>query len=370
MILDWILFLAYSIYLRLKTLLLLLSVVDYSKVFEKMSFERPMKKANISTSLADCISSLPDDILAHILSFLSTKETVRTLILSKRWRKAWAHMSVFNLDIKEFMPNGHALKQEEMKTREANFSKFVRGVLQNREKLQLDTFRLDWSTKWSSEHCTASLVEEFVSHAIQFNPRVLSIKVHVFDCENLNLNHNKIFTCASLEEISLVIINEGEFGIYKAIIPRITWLPKLKRLELAYILIHDYCLTKLFRGCPALEELDLCECGLLTSEICSTVLKRLVLRGCCTEENLQLSLPRLMHLSIVESDYMMGNFCGNFASLVDASICFPSAYDDVGLAKVLNSLSNATSLDLTFEHLRKTTTSLYIKKVYSNLIYF
>ncbi|XP_019100907.1 PREDICTED: putative F-box/LRR-repeat protein At3g18150 [Camelina sativa] len=37
----------------------------------------------------DVISSLPDDILLHILSFTPTKFAIRTSLLSKRWRYIW-----------------------------------------------------------------------------------------------------------------------------------------------------------------------------------------------------------------------------------------------------------------------------------------
>ncbi|XP_010418956.1 PREDICTED: putative F-box/LRR-repeat protein At3g18150 [Camelina sativa] len=37
----------------------------------------------------DVISSLPDEILLHILSFIPTKLAIRTSLLSKRWRYIW-----------------------------------------------------------------------------------------------------------------------------------------------------------------------------------------------------------------------------------------------------------------------------------------
>jgi hypothetical protein len=44
--------------------------------------------------MQDRISSLPDGVLSHILSFLPTKTTVQTSILSNRWHHIWKHSSV------------------------------------------------------------------------------------------------------------------------------------------------------------------------------------------------------------------------------------------------------------------------------------
>ncbi|CAA0808517.1 Putative FBD-associated F-box protein [Striga hermonthica] len=54
----------------------------------------------------DRLSSLPDEVISHILSFLPTMWSVATSILGKRWRFLWAHVPCLDFSGVDFNDDG------------------------------------------------------------------------------------------------------------------------------------------------------------------------------------------------------------------------------------------------------------------------
>ncbi|AES87348.1 F-box/RNI/FBD-like domain protein [Medicago truncatula] len=58
--------------------------------------ESNSKRRKASEEKDDRISSLPEDVLNHILSYLPTKTIVSTGRLSRRWQHLWKHLHVLD----------------------------------------------------------------------------------------------------------------------------------------------------------------------------------------------------------------------------------------------------------------------------------
>ncbi|XP_058752407.1 putative FBD-associated F-box protein At3g50710 [Vicia villosa] len=90
-----------------------------------------MQRCRISEE--DRISRLPDDILSHILSFLTTKKAVRTSLLSKRWTDLW--QSCDTIDFTDIQVHCNRTNRR--------CNKLVESVLATTDSRNINTFLLE-----------------------------------------------------------------------------------------------------------------------------------------------------------------------------------------------------------------------------------
>ncbi|KAJ1700400.1 hypothetical protein LUZ63_000179 [Rhynchospora breviuscula] len=299
----------------------------------------------------DWISSLPDEVLTHILLFLTTKEAVQTCILSKRWRNTWAALPTLDFNINEFwiddLDGEHTDDDGERRNSMARFEQFVYGVLDNREPKSLDLVR--YSRQIRSDEPFPHM--EWLNRIALLMPRVIHICINRINFSWVNSLDlpDLVFSSARLQHLKL-----GLYTTEKTIIkPALVNLPSLKVLELSGVQLHHDFTQKLFMGCPSLEILNLCTCDLHFSDISSKMLKKLTIVGCRQYEQVRIACPGVVSLFICSHlrKRSIGISLKNMISLVNASVGlyrnrYSSNSGDMLVLNILSGLSNATHLEL------------------------
>ena len=104
----------------------------------------------------DRISNLSESLLCHILSFLPTKDSIATSILSTRWKLLWTLVPKLDLD-SDTINTSELSADDDEDEREIMFAHIVSSVLAQQECGELQTFRLQWKFGWDGSHLNAWL---------------------------------------------------------------------------------------------------------------------------------------------------------------------------------------------------------------------
>ncbi|GAU13045.1 hypothetical protein TSUD_173450 [Trifolium subterraneum] len=183
----------------------------------------------------DRISALPDSVICHILSFLPTKQSVTTTILSKRWNPLWLSVLTLDFDDQDF----------------SDFTAFRHFV-----------YRVMLLRNTSSPILSFNLK---CGHSSGFDAKDIDIFIHAVlqrGIQNLNLkiltpmiNSFKLPPCI-LTLNSLTVLELKQLTIDYSIVN----LPLLKTLHFENINFSELdprFLKTFLHGCPVLEDLDL-----------------------------------------------------------------------------------------------------------------
>ncbi|KAI8000889.1 putative F-box/LRR-repeat protein [Camellia lanceoleosa] len=251
----------------------------------------------------DRISTLPDKVLLHILSFVPAKEAVRTRALSKRWEYLCTSLSTLVFENFDF---------EEIKIR--NFVTFVNHTLllckcSNIKKLVLD-FRY--------KHCFATDINLWIRFAAHNNVEHLYLRLGFSRVETDGYRlPQHLFTNSSLTNLSVLNCVVAPNGY-------VSW-TSLKRLSLEYVKLRDELIAKVFSGCPVLEFLELNSfTGINHLNIDSVSVKKVVIQhsvvGRNDESVLEISAPNLQSLELLGTFHRRKCRLVNVSSLVEANL--------------------------------------------------
>ncbi|XVF10965.1 hypothetical protein REPUB_Repub07fG0228300 [Reevesia pubescens] len=136
----------------------------------------------------DRLSDLPDTIIIHILSLMETKFSVRTCVLSKRWKFLWASLPDLNLS---------ASRRNELR-----FKEFAGQVLARRNDIPLS--KLSFFCYVFDNYI--SLIDSVLNYAVSHGVKHLSIFI---PSTRLSLFPTVLSGCGSLRSLELSRIKEA-----------------------------------------------------------------------------------------------------------------------------------------------------------------
>ncbi|GMP74867.1 hypothetical protein CsSME_00032140 [Camellia sinensis var. sinensis] len=261
---------------------------------------RPKRPRNQSL---DRISTLPDKVLLHILSFVPVKEVVRTKALSKRWEYLCTSLSTLVFENFDF---------EENKIQ--NFVTFINHTLllckcSNIKKLVLD-FRY--------KDCFASDINLWIRFAAHNNVKHLYLRLGFSRVETDGYRlPQHLFTNSSLTNLSVLNCVVAPNG-------HVSW-TSLKCLSLEYVKLCDELIAKVLSGCPVLEFLELNSfTGINHLNIDSVSVKKVVIQHSVVVRNdesvLEISAPNLQSLELLGTFHRRKCRLVNVSSLVEANL--------------------------------------------------
>ena len=198
---------------------------------EAANKRRPLKPKPHPTSL-DFISSLPDDMLLVIIGLLPTKSTVRTALLSRRWRPLWRRVPL-NLTVDSCLCDGDCKRM-------AAVSKILSSHPGPARRLDIRTFSTNCKVQPKFD-------EWFLSPTLD---QLEELSFEVVRCRSLPpsaLYLTLTLCCASFSSCYLPQIN-----VALALL-----LPQLKQLDLFDVGISKQAMEHLLRSCSALAYLRL-----------------------------------------------------------------------------------------------------------------
>ncbi|KAK7255873.1 hypothetical protein RIF29_29298 [Crotalaria pallida] len=277
------------------------------------------KSSKENSEAIDFISNLPEPLMCHILSFLTTKEAAATSVLSSKWIKLWTTVPVIDLQEAEITSACNPLLSitapskyitDEPFTR---FSYVMNQVLLQRTAHHLKKLRLvSRYHRYNPAHFMAWLKYVVVGD-------VEEVDLALFLDNNIDLPIT-FFTCKTLVVMKLC----GNINIMN--VPSSIHLPSLKIADIRGVPFKDiFPINRILIGCPVLEDFSMYLMASVPDRSLKisnpTLLKLRVSCLFCTYDVIQLEIdtPSLKFLDI-EATAILDYSLKNLHNVVEARL--------------------------------------------------
>ncbi|AAC24067.1 Contains similarity to heat shock transcription factor homolog gb/2244754 from A. thaliana chromosome 4 contig gb/Z97335 [Arabidopsis thaliana] len=278
----------------------------------------------------DRLSALPEHLLCRILSELSTKDSVRTSVLSKHWRNLWLHVPVLELETSDFPDN-------------LVFREFIDRFVGFDKEIDLKSFDIfyDVNVLWYDDFLW--MIDDVVKRRVcdlmvTNNPYVVN--------EKLVKMPISLYSCATLVNLNLSFVAMNNLPSESVCLPRV------KTLYLHGVKLDgDSILGTLVSSCSVLEDLTVVtHPGDYEKVVCfrSQSVKSFTIESQCEykDPNVEIDCPRLEYMCIREyqSESFVVHSIGPYAK-VDVDIFFEVEYEDpLAISMIRNFLTGISKV--------------------------
>ncbi|KAM6570498.1 hypothetical protein CsatB_018483 [Cannabis sativa] len=220
--------------------------------------EKRVKTTLMVDEEEDRLSKLPDSLIIHILSFLSTKDAVSTCLVSDRWKLMW--YSVPKLSFSDFdWPNNPK-----------KLYSYVNNYLEHRKRgmnfirdSAITSFRLHIHylehRKRGMNLSKVSHLDKWLAFIAEMNVKEIDLCVNRTVINNIGFHYYSLPKTLAVNSSHLTILNLTSVELDSSYSFSF---PSLKTLSLTYVRLGDNVVEKILMGSSSLERLRLHFCYL------------------------------------------------------------------------------------------------------------
>ncbi|CAA0808515.1 Putative FBD-associated F-box protein [Striga hermonthica] len=269
----------------------------------------------------DRLSSLPDEVIFHILSFLPTRQSVATSVLGKRWRFLWAHVPCLHFSEDDFKKEGFWEEEtqvwDDFREEGTQASDIINRVILRHKAKRVDNLTLSYV------NCNEYQLETLITTAINRSIRSLYLE------HSLDTFPRYLFNCKTIVDLKL-----DNYRVLLSAVDNVS-LPSLKKFYVSNVVCeNDDALPRILSGCPSLEELNMAihlgynyvGCINISSPTIKTLKLDIdhMLRPSNLEYRMIINAPALRYLQVYAYNFALEwiTMPITMNSLVEADICF------------------------------------------------